>query len=329
MRPVDMTMNYSLTVNGIGHAFLREFGCSCLRCTSKGQAATTSVSLIGREANNKAIAWHALIDVGPGVTDSLCNIFPPQEARLDWLLFTHWHPDHSLDLNRLCESMRRTARRRGGKFSPIPTWCRYGTAKWLQKNYSYEWYRCLSPKIVEENELPGLLLREIPLQIEGLCITPITVSHAGGDISADNFKEKSFNCASFIVETKQRKAIFLWDLDNRNNWVANPASAEQEQAVDRLSDADYLYVDCLSWNVEEVMGMNTGHLAFASVRNYARILRPKVTFLVHMSGHEEGEDNPGYGWSDQRWAEEAQTVWNAEGLPGAVRIPIIGEELPL
>ena len=124
-------MNYSLVVNGFGNAFLQEFGCPCPRCARKEPVANVSVSIIGRDGNDREIRWHALVDVGLGVVDSLRNTFSPDEARVDWLLFTHWHPDHSLELNRLGETMRRTARRRGETFTRIPTWCRGGTGKWL------------------------------------------------------------------------------------------------------------------------------------------------------------------------------------------------------
>ena len=117
-------MDYSLVVNGFGNAFLQEFGCPCPRCARKEPVANVSVSIIGRDGEGGSIRWHALVDVGLGVVDSLRNTFSPDEARVDWLLFTHWHPDHSLELNRLGETMRRTARRRGETFSRIPTWCR-------------------------------------------------------------------------------------------------------------------------------------------------------------------------------------------------------------
>ncbi|MCX5835150.1 MAG: MBL fold metallo-hydrolase [Deltaproteobacteria bacterium] len=104
-------MNFSLIVNGAGNAFLREFGCPCSRCTGRENRATASVSIVARDEKDDKILWHALVDAGPGVVESLVNGFPPEKDRLDWLLLTHWHPDHTLDLNHLCETARSTGRK--------------------------------------------------------------------------------------------------------------------------------------------------------------------------------------------------------------------------
>jgi ribonuclease BN (tRNA processing enzyme) len=286
-----------------------------------------SVSIVRRDGER--IAWHALVDVGLGVVNSLRNTFSPDEARLDWLLFSHWHPDHSLEVNRLGETMRRTARRRGVKFTQIPTWCRGGTGKWLARNYSYEWYRCLEGRPSDESEPPGTLLAPIALGTDGIEITPLSVSHSGADINPDNFKETRYNSACFVIRTGRKKTVLLWDLDNKNDWVTSPQTEAQKKTVEALSGADHLFIDCFSWTVEEVVGFNTGHLSFATVRRYARALQPKETLLVHMGGHEEGVGNPGWGWTDRQWEEGASKLWSAEGLPGTVRVPGMGEEFSI
>jgi len=322
-------MNYSLVVNGFGNAFLQEFGCPCPRCARKDPVANVSASIIGRDRDGGPIRWHALVDVGLGVVDSLRRTFRAEEARVDWLLFTHWHPDHSLELNRLGETMRRTARRRGGKFSRIPTWCREGTGRWLAKNLSYEWYRCLDGRPSKEAEPPGTLLEPIPLGTSGISITPVCVSHAGADISPDNFKERLYNCACFVVQTEKSKTVLLWDLDSGNTWVTNPETETQRKAAELLTGADLLLLDCFSWTVEEHAGFSTGHLSFATARTFAKVLQPKETLLVHMGGHEEGEGNPGWGWTDEMWGREAQRLWAEDGLPGTVRVPVMGEEIAI
>ena len=322
-------MDYSLVVNGFGNAFLQEFGCPCPRCARKEPVANVSVSIVGRDGNDREIRWHALVDVGLGVVDSLRNTFSPDEARVDWLLFTHWHPDHSLELNRLGETMRRTARRRGETFARIPTWCRGGTGKWLARNYSYEWHRCLDGRPSKESELPGALLDPIPLGAEGIKITPLSVSHSGADFNPENYKETQYNCACFVIQTERRKTVLLWDLDNKNDWILNPRTEGQRKTVELLSGADTLLLDCFSWTVEEVVGFSTGHLSFATARKYACMLRPAETLLVHMGGHEEGEGNPGWGWDDRTWEAEARKLWIADGLPGSVRLPVLGEEFDI
>jgi len=317
-------MNFSLHVNGIGNAFLREFGCECPRCRSGSPLANTSLSVIGREKGS--IAWHGLVDTGMGVADSLCANLPPREARLDLIMFTHWHPDHTLELNRICETLRHTRRRRGEKFHRIPAWMRAGTAKWIKNNYSYEWHRCLAPFPSAEGELPGRVLDRISLEAGDLRVTPVTVSHYSADLDAEDFRKKTYCSASFVVETEGKKAVLLWDLDNRNDWIADPKSDEEKEARKFLSSADYLFIDCFCWRTEEVLGINTGHIAFSTARKYISALSPKLTCLVHMSGHEDEPGREGWGWDDRRWESEARRVWTEESLPGSVRVPATGEE---
>lgn len=324
-----MISRYRLVVNGLGHAFLREFGCSCARCREEKQGANTSVSIVGGDPRTDRITWHALVDVGLGVNTSLCNYFNPDEARIDQLLLSHWHPDHTLEINRLGETARRTAFRRGEKYTKIPTWCRNGTARWLQKNYSYEWYRHLLPHNTNEASHPGSILDAVPLEVTGLKITPVAVSHVTADIDPANFKDRLYCSAFFVVEAGGKKAVLLWDADGSNDWILDPDTPEREEAVTLISGADYLFIDCFSWNTETVRGFNTGHLSFNTVRKFAAAIEPRRTLLVHMSGHEDGEGNPGWGWTDEQWTEEAQKIWRGENLPGSVRVPAIGDEFPL
>jgi len=324
-------MNYRIVVNGLGHAFLREFGCPCARCRQAQhvRVANTSASIIATDKDNRNIIWHALVDVGLGVVTSLCDLAPPDDARLDWLLFTHWHPDHSLELNRLCETLRRLARMREEPATKLPVWCRRGTAGWLQKTHSYEWYRCLDPRISDEAKPPGTVLPPVPLDLPGLTVTPISVSHYSADIDAVTFKGPVYASAAFVIATATKKAVLLWDLDNTNDWIVNPSSDVHRAAVQLLAGADYLFIDCFNWSVEEVRGCNTGHTAFSTVRHYAEALAPRETLLMHISGHEEGPHNNGWGWPDWKWQQEAQKRWRAEAIPGIVRVPVIGEMLEL
>jgi ribonuclease BN (tRNA processing enzyme) len=320
-------MRWILVVNGIDHAFLKEYGCPCNRCVEKRKAINTSVSLVGLNEDNETL-YHILFDVGMGVVDTLVNssYLSANKARLDWLIFSHWHPDHLLDLNRLCETWKRTLARRGKEWSPILTWCRSGTAEWIKKNHSFEWNCFLNLQPSNEFNPPGIKLAPIPLKINHLTVTPITVSHWTADINPENPKERLECSASFVIEHKGKKAVLLWDIDNKNDWIEKPTSDDQKKTVELLSEADYLFIDCNTWNVEETKGRNTGHVSFMTVKRYVRSLSPKgTTLLIHLSGHEDGEGNPGWGWFDFKWEEEAQKTWEAETISGKVKVPMIGE----
>jgi ribonuclease BN (tRNA processing enzyme) len=321
-------MKWILVLNGIDHAFLREYGCHCKRCLEKRKSINTSVSLIGLSENDETL-YHILFDVGMGVVDTLVNspYLSGTKARLDWLILSHWHPDHLLDLNRLCETWKRTLARINKEWHPILTWCRNGTAEWIKKNHSFEWNCFLIPQLSNESNPGGVKLDPIPLKINDLIITPITVSHCTADINPQNPKERLECSASFVIEHKGgKKAVLLWDIDNKNEWIEKRTSEDQKKAVELLSGADYLFIDCNTWSVEETKGRNTGHVSFMTVKRYARSLSPKgTTLLIHLSGHEDGEGNSGWGWLDFKWEEEAQKIWEAETISGKVKVPMIEE----
>jgi ribonuclease BN (tRNA processing enzyme) len=280
--------------------------------------ANTSVSLVVRDESKDEIIWHALVDVGLGVVDSLCDEFPPSQARLDLLLLTHWHPDHTLNLNSLCETLKRSKGQ-----ERIKMWCRSGSAEHLRKTHPFEWKHCLDVTESGEYDPPGIKLPPIESNRFNfsnfpLVVTPVRVSHSTAD------KEKP-SSASFVIQWKDTKIVLLWDIDNGNNWIENPGN-EQKETVEFLSRADYLFIDCNTWSVEEVNGKNTGHASFQTVKRYARVLNPKQTVLVHLSGHEDRCGNPGYGWVDGRWQAEANKAWENEKLPGNV---IVNKDLIL
>jgi len=318
---------HCLVVNGVSAPFMRVFGCDCARCSLDVRQANTSVSLITRNSTGETI-HHVLFDVGAGVTDSLIEnpYLGGCRARVDWLALSHWHPDHVLELNRLTGSLVLSARTRDEMFRPIPVWCRRGTAEWLAHEHSYEWQSFLEPHVAGDNEPPGTLLAPVPLAIAGVTVTPVSVSHRNADRSVYDQRRKQYCCAAFVIATARARCVLLWDIDSENEWLVAPQTAEQEAAVALLANADYLFVDTLLWKAKSYP---TNHASFSHVRRYARALLPRQTLLVHLSGHLDDPGNPGYGWSDGRWEEEASAVWQEEGLPGSVRVPHIGDVLTL
>jgi len=98
--------------DGNGPAFSRELGCLCGRCRAiqydmtrpsgkleefvgwpdpPCRAGTSASILTGIDSLVKA---HILIDVGPGVGDSLASSMIEGLENLSAVLASHWHPDH-------------------------------------------------------------------------------------------------------------------------------------------------------------------------------------------------------------------------------------------
>jgi len=321
---------HRLIVNGLDAALSRQFGCACKRCLAPRPVAHTSVSIISLDELGQT-QHHVLVDVGLGVPERLVNssYLAGEQAQLDWLLLTHWHPDHTLGLNWLASTWWRATRHRFGQSQPLPVWCRTGTAGWLARRHEFEWQRLITPHLSAEIAPPGTLLKPIPLAVTGLRITPVTVSHLNGDVNPANPKKPLPCCAAFVVETPAQKAVLLWDLDNENDWIEAPASPAQKAAVERLAHADYLFIDCATWAAETAQGQKLNHLSFSRVQRYAAALSPKETLLVHLSGHPDGPGQPGYGWTDAQWTAKASQVWHERGLSGLVRVPAIGESFDL
>ncbi|MFQ5398638.1 MAG: MBL fold metallo-hydrolase [Anaerolineae bacterium] len=320
-------MKHILVVNGLEAPFLRQFGCDCARCADPTPQANTSMSLITLDAQGET-AYHILFDIGMGVSESLvrCRYLAGLKARLDWIILSHWHPDHTVGLNQLVASYQLNRRRRGEETPPVPLWCRSGTAAWMQAGHPFEWETFLSPYLSDENQPPGTLLAPVPVQLSGVTITPVAVSHYSADRWPNGRGGPCFACAAFVIQTRTSKNVLLWDIDSENEWLVRPKTAEQTAAVALFAGADTLFIDTAFWRAREG---RTSHPGFPNVQRYVRSLRPQHTLLMHLSGHPDGRGNPGWGWSNRQWQEEAGRVWREQGLPGQVSVPAIGEEFEI
>ena len=314
-------VSFRIIVNGTDHAFMREPGCKCGRCRIPHSRSNTSVSLavINHTKTRDELAWHALIDAGVGAINNLWDNFSEYggDPRVDLILLTHWHPDHTLGLNHLAEGLRRSRRAQFLSTEAIPVWCRSKTLERLRTSHAYELgsSSLLTPyDILPESEPPGVLLPPINTGALGLdasiSIQPLTISHeTAGEHST----------AGFIIKRESGKRIaLLWDLDKLNDaWVLDRGLSN---ALSALQGVDVLFVDCNTWSAE-----GRGHISFQDLRQYVEVIRPSETVLIHLSGHEDGYGNPGFGWSNGEWEARAREAWRTDwGLvtvlnPGQIR----------
>lgn len=323
-------MNHLLYFNGTEAAMKKMFGCPCDRCNDHNRRANVSISLISHDGAGKTL-HHILFDVGGGVATSLfhCPWLKHENSRLDQIILTHWHPDHTLNFNRvLVSNFLRGERLKINPNPVVPVWARSGSAAWVQRNFEFEssQYMHLQPS-GEANPI-GSLIEPIHLPaIPDIKITPFSLSHFSADFSLDR-QSKVPSCAGFVVEGPNKKAIFFWDSDTTNEaWVTNPQTDDQKATVSLLQDADYLIIDTLVW-----IGRNDKvypHLSFPRVMNMAKSLRPKVTLPVHISGHPDLPGLGSWGWSDEDWQQNGSQAWSEQSAPGRFVVPSIGDELEL
>jgi ribonuclease BN (tRNA processing enzyme) len=311
-------VKYSLVVNGLDNAYMREFGCGCARCSRPYHVANTSVSLLVQDGRGM-LQNHFLFDAGSGVTESLLNNPVLQESpRLDAVLLTHWHFDHTCELQKLGVTLKRSRKRQGLRHLSLPVWCRQGVIGWLKRQYPT--LEGLELKYFGSYEPKGTLLSELMLGLGGLEMSPISIAHYSADLHHQT-GEALPCCCGYLLKTPVAKAALLWDLDATNLWLMEP----NHPTVLGLRGIDHLFIDCDTWALTaNPDGRPHSHASFWLVQRIARNLKPKNTWLVHLSGHGD-HPNAGFGWDDERWQEEAQQVWQGEALPGKVRVPRIGE----
>lgn len=322
-------MNHLLYVNGFSSANPWSFGCSCRRCQDfSTPRANTSISLLSFDEKNRLV-HHILFDLGDGVADSLAAnpYLKPPHTRLDLICLSHWHPDHTLHINRVSTAVR-AARKRLNLDLPerIPIWCRKGSANWLKAMHEFELDRYLELYVSPEAELTGSTLTPIVLRQElGLTIRPISLSHRTADITLDRSQWAPATCG-FVIKANTQKGILLWDFDNQNRWLVNPVTPKQKETVQLMEEPDYLFVSTPWWARRNDAN---GHCSFEEGADIAVRLRPRETILMHISGHEAGEGNGAWGWSDAEWTANARRYFREHEIAGDVRVPFIGETFEL
>jgi ribonuclease BN (tRNA processing enzyme) len=320
-------MPYSIVINGLDNAYIRELGCPCDRCKRQNRAANTSVSILETLPNGRA-KRHLLVDAGAGVRESLMShaVLRPDFV-LDGVLLTHWHVDHTCELTHLAVTLARSRAREGKTLAPIPVWCRYGSERWLQKNLLEK--APMELRSFGHLEPSGVLLEPVPVGWAGMQVTPVTISHSSADISPNGGSEDFPSCCGYLLEFANGvRVALLWDMDVNNTWLEYPNAANLE-TIERLRGVDHLFIDSNTWLYDQnKLGRPASHLSFAIVRRFARILEPKQTWLMHLSGHED-QPETGFGWDDSTWRHEAKRAWSDSGLNGNVDVPIIGQTISL
>lgn len=322
-----------IRINGTGHAFGRELGCQCPRCRTINFAmrrpsgliepfagwddppwrANQSASVLVADAEGRA-ARHILIDAGPGVGESMAASGIEQLDRIEAILLTHWHADHTHGLNQICESVRR---RRRENFQPIPLYCTDATHDKLIASHRHVVENRLDFRSIDPSQ-PMLLGDKAQLQFR---VTPIPVAHR--DVAGSVI----YIFEALVDGQPMRKVIFAWDIDTPEAVVPgiddNGRPITNLEMLGRhaqlLQGADILFLEANTWQVDASSGRATGHTSAVSSRPYIDLIDARRVLFCHLSGHEDRDENrepiAGYGWTDARWHEEAERLarqWSEE-----------------
>lgn len=302
-------VEFFVRVNGTGHAFSRELGCRCGRCRAIDFAPTaatgrletfagwndppnrahTSASILVPDTRT-AVRSHILIDVGEGVVDSLGSSDLDGLDNLDGLLISHWHPDHLLGTNHLCESLRRATKAKGRPVGKIPLFCTRETYDYLAGKFSYEAQAFLEFREIASGQ-PFKVREDSPIDF-----MPIGVAHGlGGGLCK--------NAVIFVAtaSASRKRVVFGWDIDVPD--AKRPLDGHTNIDVIRenraaLSGAELYFLPANTW-----AATGTGHTSLLAAQQYINECHANRVLLLHMSGHEDGVGNAGYGWSDVEWAD--------------------------
>jgi ribonuclease BN (tRNA processing enzyme) len=275
--------------------------------------ANTSVSLFVEQGGQPV--WHGLVDVGSGVVNSLVHTYPypRDQIRLDDILLTHWHADHTSGLTQLMEGYKRSRERFGVDHRKPTVHCRRGTLERLPSDIRS---RCQHVVPTEENEPQGRRLDTRRALGGALTITPISISHTSADTAG-------YSTAGYVVELERRvKVAMLWDLGADNDWLAAPTT-ESRAAFETVAGANLVFYDCNTWAAEAHGERPAPHGSFQRIMGYATSIEAHETGLIHISGHEDLPGNPGWGWTAADWQNAAREAWGSR--PGVVSAMSIGE----
>ena len=321
-------MKYLLYVNGLDGSGKQRLGCDCARCLDPKTTANPSISLLAYDGDT--LVQHILFDIGAGqVKQSLIQNphLKGHKARLDLIALTHWHPDHAGGLRWLVRGWEQTNRLLHGTRPPLPpTYCRTASAEWIKKENAGDWVTFFNPILSGEESKPGTILPPLATDLPEVTITPVTVSHFNADMHPDDTSQKYYASTAYVIETPSKKAVFMWDVDTTNEWLWQDCA---DDVFALIHDADYLFIDCTTWDTIGLYKRHFAHLCFTKIVDVANYLTPKQTFLTHLGGHFDKPGNKGYGFTDAQWQYEASSVWHEQHVAGSVHVPFISQELEM
>ena len=189
------------------------------------------------------------------------------------------------------------------KFEKVPVYTTLDTYDRLRndRGCNYEFKTAL--RLIE-------IVPEVAFELPGtpvVKVTPIPVAHGSVE-----------GAVIFVFQVDDKKVVFGWDIDvpdaklPKDGGRKEPRTNAQvfENHSQLLLEPDVYFVPANTWNAT-----GTGHTSFEAARHYIRAVRAKRgTYLLHMSGHEDGSNNPGFGWTDQDWETHAQLDKEVENV---------------
>ena len=308
-------------MNGVAAGFLREYGChSCPQCSSSKPQAHISASLLVKDTwqqDKRKVVYHALFDCGLGAIDSLIDFGAPP---VNDVFVSHAHPYHALGLDRLVWGHFR----HGGPL-PLPIHCTTGTLDGGPRRVYPRFFSDKDPSKRDDRIPPKRKLFHVPVtpgKAEAISdagihlrVTPVSVYQGG----------TAGDAVIWVLEfgntTTYRKLVLGWEFlhfvppltgeDPCRHCLEDSPPPDHERSAEGFDarfkglfdNVDELFFDGNTRIPGMDVGEDTKHM---SIQTGLRFLIPKVkpkrTWIVHYSGHED----PGGPMSDeelQHWLD--------------------------
>jgi Beta-lactamase superfamily domain len=319
----DRRLRLRYRMNGVGNAFLNEPGYCYPPGVEYRFVAQTSGSLLVEDAEEPHnLVFHLLFDCGLGVVNSLLNA---GITSLSHVFISHRHPDHIVELDRLYQGYRRSARRRGLEFR-VPCYCTPETRRTGPDHlYPYlGWDRIDVVPGQPVLPLGGGVYANQGLDF-GLRVTPVSVYHGNPAIVPDPV----IWVIDFESEEGLKKIVLGWDfLHLVPRYVGEDREAPQTDKYKSPLPDRTLESDGLDSTHEVLCGADllileantlhplpaTGHTSIeAAIRFTIRALAPKgETWLVHYSGLEPPSELPLPDDVLRNWIEVFRTQYQLD-----------------
>jgi hypothetical protein len=195
-------------------------------------------------------------------------------------------------LNQFGESLKRSAKRKDLPFQKIPLFCTLDTYERLRDKGGQSY-------VLKHHLAFREILPEQPFAVGTdpvVRFTPIPVAHGGVKQSV-----------IFVAEIGSKKVVFAWDIDVPPKGLPSGGITNEEvmtRNASRFEGTDILFIAANTWNADETKAGGekaTGHSSYLRAKSYFQSINAKKVFLVHLSGHEDGEGNYGHGYTDSDW----------------------------
>ena len=157
------------------------------------------------------------------------------------------------------------------------------THQQIRSKFQYEYNSFLDEHVVQ----PGISLTRA--NDPAITLTGINVAHGRNPVKG---------AVIYAAQIENKRVVFFWDIDSPEA-VVNGKSNRQiiKENLPVLEGADLLL---MAANTFEATG--TGHMAFLESRELIDLIQPKMTYLTHVSGHED-RVGYGHGLTDSQWSE--------------------------